>query len=771
LLSVLIYFKSPMSSSPHNPHDDHSDQPSKGWFEAELRNVPLPDDLSARLKGIAAASDETIDATLREVPLPAGLLAQLKSVPADVEFDHRLRDVAMPANLSARLHAIAALDDDELDTQLRDVEVPANLAASLRGIAQHDLKTARQRRQSVNWVLAASLLVAASLAYFAAAGNLVVAMFAPLGEREDVANPLLTSSDQLDVLVTFATEEELYAATLAPISSVRQYLDEEEPIVAKVDVEFELPETNSSTTTLTAEVRELFSPNTPGYANPLTDVFLAKHDFLATPLADTAPAMKTIDDWSLRGVTPPLVPGADWQSLIIEGKHPLVSPAAHPDLRTAVVPINVSTLGYDLAWRDLSEGRLPAASNLRTEDFLASQHYGFELPHEKPLGLRTAAGPAPFAEAGYSLLQIGVLAEALRHASQEPRQLTLAIDGSRSMSQSGRLAQLQRALAQWSTTLMAEDRLSVVLLGESNELLLENGTRQGIAQLINLLGAHEAQGVMNLAGGLREAAMVARSASLSSHRQRLVLLTDGLKEVTPAFVEQLDSMAADLAREAIAVDVIQLLPTSDTVDLRLVNLARTGHGNFHSAASSEAIRSALSEVAAGPNQLAAKAVKLAVTFRPEVVAEYRLIGHEPTGSGGLVGGPLEVNMDAGQTGLALFELKLKATGGDDVGTATLTWLDAKTGEPQKLQQRISRLQFATSVLESPVSLQRAAVAAQAAEVLRLARSSAARTAGLKRIAQQAAQLPTYTRSDASFSQLLQLIDLALQVQTGRAARP
>ena len=95
----------------------------------------------------------------------------------------------------------------------------------------------------------------------------------------------------------------------------------------------------------------------------------------------------------------------------------------------------------------------------------------------------------------------------------------------------------------------------------------------------------------------------------------------------------------------------------------------------------------------------------------------------------------------------------------------------KTSEKQTLQQRISRLQFATSVLESPVSLQRAAYAAQAAEVLRLSRSSAARTAGLKRIAQQAWQLPSHTRDDASFNQLMQLVDLAVQVQTGRTARP
>jgi hypothetical protein len=759
-----------MSSSPNNPHDDlpSGDQPSKGWFESELRNVPLPEDLAARLKGIAAANDETIDATLREVAIPAGLMASLKSVPADLEFDRRLREVPVPASLSAKLHAISALTDEEIDSQLCDVEVPATLAANLRGIAQLDLQTHRNRRQTVNWVLAASLMIAASIAYFSVAGNLIMAMYT-VGDRPAVGAPTLESNEQLEVLASFSTTETLEAS--AELSTATpQFLDEEEPVIARVDVAFEVLEAALPAPSLTAEVRELFSPATTGYANPLTDIFLAKHDFLATPVADTTPEMKTVDSLALRGVTPPLVAAADWQSLIVEGKHPLVSPAADPLLKKAQVPLSVSTLGYDLVWRDLLSGRMPSTNNLRTEDFLASQNYGFDLPREQPLGLRTAAGPAPFGEAGYSLLQIGVPAEALR-AMTQPVQVTLAIDGSLSMSQSGRLAQLQRALVQWETALMPDDRLSVVVLGETNDVLLENGTREELARLVTSLNSYQAQGVMNLAGGLREAALLARETADTSHRQRLVLVTDGLKDLSPSISQQLEAMAADLAREAMPVDVIQLLPGEASADKRLVEIARAGRGHFYPAEAGEAIRSVLAEVSAGTGQLAAKGAKLEVMFRPEVVAEYRLVGHEPTGSGGLVGGPLETNLQAGQVATALFEIKLKAAGGDDVGTATLTWIDAQTGEKHTLQQRISRLQFATSILESPVSLQRAAYAAQVAEVLRLSRSSAARTAGLKRIAQLAWQLPTHTRDDASFNQLMQLVDLAVQVQTGRTARP
>ena len=758
-----------MSSSSHNPLDPRENQPEKAWLEAELRHVPLPADLTARLKGIAAASDETIDAGLREVEVPPALLAQLKSLPADAQLDRRLREVPVPAGLLTRLHAISALADDEFDAQLRDVDIPATLAASLRGIVSRDTRIRRERFRLAQWALAASLLLATSVAYFSAAGSLVMAMFSASAESEE-AVLALAASEPIELQASLATAAD---ADLGPAvgSGWEASFAAEAPVVARVEVEFMPLEAPSPTRSLTAEVRELFSPQAPGYAHPLTDVFLAKHDFLATPVAETTTAMKSVDAWLLRGIAPPLVPGVDWQSLIVEGKHPLVSPAAHPLLATAQVPLSLTTLGYDLAWRELLSDRIPAASVLRAEDFLASQHYAFEPPKDKPLGLRAAAGPAPFSEPGFGLLQIGVAAQTRPRRNAEPAQVTLVIDGSRGMIESGRLAQLQRAISQWPATLTAEDRVSVVVLGETAETLLENGTRDDLAQLASQLDTHLPQGALNVAGGLRAAALLAREVALPTHRQRLVLVTDGWKELSPQLARQIVAMAADLAREQMPVDVAHVQPSDATPDLRLAEVARAGQGHYYPATSSEALRSLLAEVVGGSLPVVAKGAKLQVQFRPEAVAEYRLVGHEPTGGGGLVGGPLEINFQAGQVATALFELKLKGSA-DHVATATLTWIDAATGQEQKLQQRISRLQFATSVLESPVSLQRAVIAAQTAETLRLARSSTARAAGLRRVSQLAWQLPTHTRNDVAFQQLLRFVDLAVQVQTGRgAARP
>src|SRR5262245_44822552 len=68
-------------------------------LDAQLRDVPLPDGLVARLKGALSPTDEQLDARLREVEVPADLLASLRAIPADELIDQRLREVPVSFEL------------------------------------------------------------------------------------------------------------------------------------------------------------------------------------------------------------------------------------------------------------------------------------------------------------------------------------------------------------------------------------------------------------------------------------------------------------------------------------------------------------------------------------------------------------------------------------------------------------------------------------------------------------------------------------------------
>jgi hypothetical protein len=116
--------------------------------------------------------------------------------------------------------------------------------------------------------------------------------------------------------------------------------------------------------------------------------------------------------------------------------------------------------------------------------------------------------------------------------------------------------------------------------------------------------------------------------------------------------------------------------------------------------------------------VAAEDTLLSVQFNPEVVAAYRLVGHEASSLALLSPPELPATLRAGQTTGVLLEVWLRPGSADLVGWAELQWRDPRSGELDHRRQRISRLQFAASFDEAPLSLQGAAVAAETAELLR-----------------------------------------------------
>lgn len=79
----------------------------------------------------------------------------------DAWLDTELREVPLPAGLLARLHKVAELSDAELDADLQAVAIPAGLAKRLKWIGERE--TRRMRRYHL--ATAALLLVAVGLGY------------------------------------------------------------------------------------------------------------------------------------------------------------------------------------------------------------------------------------------------------------------------------------------------------------------------------------------------------------------------------------------------------------------------------------------------------------------------------------------------------------------------------------------------------------------------------------------------------------------------------
>jgi Ca-activated chloride channel family protein len=512
-------------------------------------------------------------------------------------------------------------------------------------------------------------------------------------------------------------------------------------------------------------------------------LFTARLDSMDMPPLEAARPMVA------QGMEPPTTPGFDRLALARFGVHPFVDPAAHPLLESSAAPLVRSTASFDvLLWRLRDEAARRAAGlsdesidvlssasvRVRTEEFLSAMRYDFPPPTGAAVAIRTAAGPSPFAAANVRLLQVGVQAATLAPASRAPVELIVAVDVSRRMGQSGRLEIVRQALWDAIDRLRPDDRVSLVAYGATASTPIVHSA-PGKADLRRAIAALAVEQGSNFHAGVERAARIARDSSTkdsgatksTAMRRQIVLFADA-----PTFVSHAQRAAS---RRAIAAAV------ADDVAVTVVDVSQSADGDDDLTALAEVANSKLRRVASAADAdrclddalfersiVVAEDVELSLRFNPRAVAAYRLVGHEATI--GLPTMPVKVSLHSGEAAAVLFEIVLRDGGPNDVGVAELEWIDPATRKSHLSTQPISRVQFANSLAESSISLQAAAVAAEAAEILRGARAAApSQDHSLDRTLQVARAVHPRLRQQAEFRALVDLVQRAQEAGLGRGS--
>jgi len=629
----------------------------------------------------------------------------------DAWLDEQLRDVSLPVGMLNRLRRVA-LTDDDLDEELRDVVMPVYLHRRLERIADRPIRALRL----ADLALAASLVIGIGLSYAGAvAGFLWATCPAPgLPPKLDYLRvELVSAADRrppelmMSVEPGLGQERNVNAqagpAAWQPRITLSRYEKPTDGPVAKM-------------------IRDLIPSYGGANEHILWNVPPGKWGekyFTSHKRFDELPDLKWVAGLVPQGIPAPLVPGYPLAFLCETGFHPFVSPAAHPELQTTLIPLAANTSSYELTRRYLENGRLPPRGKLRTEEFLAAIDYGFPRPKRGVVGLFVAAGPSPFRN-GLQLLQFGVQARQVDHVERPPTHLTLAVDVSSSMRWGGRLEMVRRAMDQLTRQLGPADRVSLVSFSENADVLIEDVGCKEADQFRAAVATLTCQGSTNLGAGLRAAyAVTHHIAGDSTPRTRVVLLTDGLTELDLATANRIENRLTEAAGCGILLHVIDLRQDQEGMpDPQFLSFTKAGKGHLHRATNVDQVRWALLEVLAGRSQLVASDVRLTVTFNRKTVQAYRLFGHEPNRIVGLEIVHPETDFRSGQSGTALLELSLKPTGGKEIAVAELCWRDPASGQSHRVTRKINRDQFDCSPGSLPLSLQEAAIVAQTAEILR-----------------------------------------------------
>ena len=288
--------------------------------------------------------------------------------------------------------------------------------------------------------------------------------------------------------------------------------------------------------------------------------------------------------------------------------------------------VDVDTGAYTNSRRFLTQGQLPPARAVRTEEFINYFRYDYPAPdsREAPFSVTTDMAQTPW-NPETRLLRIGLRGYDIARESRPPANLVFLLDVSGSMSAPDKLPLLKTALSGLAGELGKQDRVSIVVYAGAAGLVLPptNDTRKIRAALDTLSAGGSTAG----AAGLKLAYNIARDSFIEGGVNRILIGTDGDFNVG---ITDRDDMIAMIEKERDAGITLTTLGfgQGNYNEALMEQVADHGNGNYAYIDSALEAKKVLGEQMASTLFTIAKDVKIQVEFNPALVSEYRLLGYE-----------------------------------------------------------------------------------------------------------------------------------------------
>ncbi len=392
--------------------------------------------------------------------------------------------------------------------------------------------------------------------------------------------------------------------------------------------------------------------------------------------------------------------------------------------RDSTFAMDVDTASYLIARRFADDGFLPDPASVRVEEWVNAFDQAYAPPDEGTFAIHVDGGPSPFLAEDELLLRIGIKARESSRRERPDAALTFVIDTSGSMAREDRLELVKDSLRKLVLSLGRGDSIAVVTFGDQARVVLPPTTATAENTILDAINALQPGGSTNLEAGLRLGYSLAHEAFLGDGDgiNRIVLASDGVANVGLTDADGILRKVADDAASGIELVAIGV-GMGNYNDALLEQLADRGDGFYAYVNSLDEARRLFREDLVGTLQTVALDAKVQVSFDPDVVAEYRLLGYEnrqvaddqfrdPGVDAGAIG--------AGHAVTALYVIRLRDdTGdGDSLGRVRLRWTEPGEQRESRLAREIDAAVLGRSWQATAPEFQLDAIVAATAEVLR-----------------------------------------------------
>ena len=337
----------------------------------------------------------------------------------------------------------------------------------------------------------------------------------------------------------------------------------------------------------------------------------------------------------------------------------------NPFVKTSEEPVSTFSVdadgaSYAIMRRHLANGYNIAPASVRIEEFLNYFTFNYASPKgDESVAINAEVGDCPW-NPSHHLLRLGIKGRELTTSEMPRANFVFLVDVSGSMASSDKLDLLKRGLTELLYQLNPDDRISLITYSGEVKKLLESTSVRNADKIKKAISKLNADGCT--AGG--KALKMAYEEALANYdpkcNNRVIMGTDGDFNVGVTNTDELVEMVESYARKGIYMTCLGF-GLGNLNDTMMEKISNSGNGTYHYIdCENELMKVFVHERSQFVS--VANDSKCQVSFNPDVVSEYRLIGYEnrvmskedfenDKKDAGEIG--------AGQTITALYEIVLK----------------------------------------------------------------------------------------------------------------
>ena len=281
---------------------------------------------------------------------------------------------------------------------------------------------------------------------------------------------------------------------------------------------------------------------------------------------------------------------------------------------------NLVESGYNL--RELQS---TAGNELRTEEMINYFNYNYPAPNENQLFSKNVQiAPTPW-NSDSQLVVIGLQAKEAQIASKN--NLVFLIDVSGSMDSRDKLPLLKESFKYLVDQLNSDDTISIVTYSGSEAVVLDGCSGAKKDKIMKAINSLEASGSTNGESGLKKAYQLAEKHFISNGNNRIIMASDGDLNVGISSVEEIKKFIEDKRDAGVFLSVLGF-GTGNYKDSTMETIADYGNGVYYYIDNETEAEKVFGTDIFATLYTIAKDVKIQLSFNPDYISQYRLIGYE-----------------------------------------------------------------------------------------------------------------------------------------------